>query len=187
VARTDAARALAEDIGAGDLTAALIPADRTSHARLLFRTELALHEVENTEDLDRADIDREVTAPESAVLARERVYIRCGAQSCVMPAARVLVGRDRAELLDFCPRQRGFLGDDSAHQSFVDRDFQRYAPQRPLHEAAAQRVPRPRARRRILHLFGFPGDFSLDARSAAPETCAGVARWEKTYECASAG
>jgi nicotinate-nucleotide pyrophosphorylase (carboxylating) len=30
-------RALAEDIGTGDLTAALIPADRTSHARLLTR------------------------------------------------------------------------------------------------------------------------------------------------------
>jgi hypothetical protein len=27
-----------------------------------------------------------------------------------------------------------------------------------------------RARRRILNLFGFPGDFSLDARPAAPET-----------------
>jgi nicotinate-nucleotide pyrophosphorylase (carboxylating) len=33
----DVTRALAEDIGAGDLTAALIPADRTSHARLLTR------------------------------------------------------------------------------------------------------------------------------------------------------
>ena len=29
----DVTRALAEDVGAGDLTAALIPADRTSHAR----------------------------------------------------------------------------------------------------------------------------------------------------------
>jgi len=33
----DVTRALAEDVGAGDLTAALIPADRTSHARLLTR------------------------------------------------------------------------------------------------------------------------------------------------------
>jgi nicotinate-nucleotide pyrophosphorylase (carboxylating) len=33
----DVTRALAEDIGTGDLTAALIPADRTSHARLLTR------------------------------------------------------------------------------------------------------------------------------------------------------
>ena len=37
----------------------------------------------------------------------------------------------------------------------------------------------PRARRRISQLFAFPGDFSLDARIAAPELCAGVARWEK--------
>jgi nicotinate-nucleotide pyrophosphorylase (carboxylating) len=33
----DVTRALAEDVGTGDLTAALIPADRTSHARLLTR------------------------------------------------------------------------------------------------------------------------------------------------------
>ena len=33
----DVTRALAEDIGTGDLTAALIPAERTSHARLLTR------------------------------------------------------------------------------------------------------------------------------------------------------
>jgi len=33
----DVTRALAEDVGTGDLTAALIPAERTSHARLLTR------------------------------------------------------------------------------------------------------------------------------------------------------
>ena len=33
----DVTRALTEDVGTGDLTAALIPADRTSHARLLTR------------------------------------------------------------------------------------------------------------------------------------------------------
>lgn len=33
----DVTRALAEDVGTGDLTAALIPADRTSHARLMTR------------------------------------------------------------------------------------------------------------------------------------------------------
>jgi nicotinate-nucleotide pyrophosphorylase (carboxylating) len=33
----DVTRALAEDVGAGDLTAALIPAERTSHARLMTR------------------------------------------------------------------------------------------------------------------------------------------------------
>jgi nicotinate-nucleotide pyrophosphorylase (carboxylating) len=37
LAREDAARALAEDVGSGDLTAALVPADRRAHARLLAR------------------------------------------------------------------------------------------------------------------------------------------------------
>jgi len=37
LARADAARALAEDVGAGDLTAALVPADRRARARILAR------------------------------------------------------------------------------------------------------------------------------------------------------
>jgi nicotinate-nucleotide pyrophosphorylase (carboxylating) len=37
LARADAARALAEDVGAGDLTAALIPAGRRARARVLVR------------------------------------------------------------------------------------------------------------------------------------------------------
>ena len=37
VARADAARALAEDIGAGDLTAALVPEGRRARARVLAR------------------------------------------------------------------------------------------------------------------------------------------------------
>jgi nicotinate-nucleotide pyrophosphorylase (carboxylating) len=36
-ARADAARALAEDVGAGDLTAALVPPGRRAHARVLAR------------------------------------------------------------------------------------------------------------------------------------------------------
>jgi nicotinate-nucleotide pyrophosphorylase (carboxylating) len=37
LAQSDVARALAEDVGGGDLTASLIPADRTTHARVLAR------------------------------------------------------------------------------------------------------------------------------------------------------
>lgn len=37
VARADASRALAEDVGAGDLTAALVPAGARAHARVLAR------------------------------------------------------------------------------------------------------------------------------------------------------
>ncbi|MBC7620147.1 MAG: carboxylating nicotinate-nucleotide diphosphorylase [Candidatus Saccharibacteria bacterium] len=37
LAQDDVTRALAEDVGAGDLTAALIPADRATHARVLAR------------------------------------------------------------------------------------------------------------------------------------------------------
>jgi nicotinate-nucleotide pyrophosphorylase (carboxylating) len=37
LARADAARALAEDVGAGDLTAGLVPAERRARARLLAR------------------------------------------------------------------------------------------------------------------------------------------------------
>ena len=37
LARADAARALAEDVGAGDLTAALVPAERRVRARVLAR------------------------------------------------------------------------------------------------------------------------------------------------------
>jgi nicotinate-nucleotide pyrophosphorylase (carboxylating) len=37
LARSDVARALAEDVGAGDLTAALVPADRIACARILAR------------------------------------------------------------------------------------------------------------------------------------------------------
>ncbi len=37
LAQTDVARALAEDVGPGDLTAALVPAERRAHARILAR------------------------------------------------------------------------------------------------------------------------------------------------------
>src|SRR5437763_9906734 len=37
LARNDAARALAEDVGGGDLTAALVPPDRRAQARVLAR------------------------------------------------------------------------------------------------------------------------------------------------------
>ena len=37
LAEDDVSRALSEDVGAGDLTAALIPAERTTHARVLAR------------------------------------------------------------------------------------------------------------------------------------------------------
>lgn len=37
VIRSDAARALAEDIGSGDVTAGLVPKDRTAHARVVIR------------------------------------------------------------------------------------------------------------------------------------------------------
>jgi nicotinate-nucleotide pyrophosphorylase (carboxylating) len=42
LARQDAARALAEDVGAGDLTAGLVPADRQAWARVIAREEAVL-------------------------------------------------------------------------------------------------------------------------------------------------
>ena len=41
-ARADAARALAEDVGSGDLTAALIPAERAAQARVISREDAVL-------------------------------------------------------------------------------------------------------------------------------------------------
>ena len=58
----DVTRALAEDVGAGDLTAALIPADRTSHARLLTRQSGVLCGVEWFSRTTRVD-NRAVVAP----------------------------------------------------------------------------------------------------------------------------
>jgi nicotinate-nucleotide pyrophosphorylase (carboxylating) len=39
---TDVRRALAEDVGAGDLTAALLPAGKTARARLITRQDAVL-------------------------------------------------------------------------------------------------------------------------------------------------
>src|SRR6478736_5457523 len=42
LAKQDALRALQEDTGAGDLTAALVPADARAHARVLLREDATL-------------------------------------------------------------------------------------------------------------------------------------------------
>ena len=144
--------------------------DLTSHARLLLRTQLARHEIEDAEDLDGANVDGEIAAPVATVLARERVSVGRSAQACIVPATRALVGGDRSKPIDFGASLLPFL-----RRRFVVPGTRpaRFPTSRSsagaLHGAVPQRVPMLRARRRILNLFGFRGDFSLDSRVAGPE------------------
>jgi hypothetical protein len=94
-----------------------------AHAFLLREAQIALHEIEDAEDLHRANVDGEVTAPEAAVLARQRVNVRRCTHARIVPAARALVSGDRSAALDFRSRLLHFLGDDSSHQRFIDCDF----------------------------------------------------------------
>src|SRR6185369_15817536 len=161
--------------------------DLAAHADLLCRAQLALHETEDAEDLDGPNVDREIAAPIAAVLAGERVSIRRRVYTLVVSTARSFISGNRAQLPDLGCGLRGFRGDDSAHQAFVDLDFHRQAPRPPLHEAAAQRVPMLRAQRRILKLFSFPRDFSLDERIATTETSQVSQGGNTLYECAFGG
>lgn len=81
LARADAARALAEDVGDGDLTAALVPAQRRAQARVLAResavicgapwAEAALRQVEPDVQVQWLVAEGERCAPDQVVLQVE--------------------------------------------------------------------------------------------------------------------
>jgi nicotinate-nucleotide pyrophosphorylase (carboxylating) len=95
LAEADVARALAEDVGAGDLTAALVPAGKTAHARILAReaavicgspwAEAALRQVAPgaqwtwwVAEGQRCQLDQtvlEITGPARGLLTAERTVL----------------------------------------------------------------------------------------------------------------